>query len=317
MNNKVIAVATLALGASALGGIILLNSGNKEQEPQPERLAANSQDQGSSYFDSGLSQVRDQQAERSEISTAGRTQGNSEGRRGGFGAMLDRASEFDTDGDGILSDEERREMMRTLRDEMRSEWMDRFDLDGDGELSREERQAARQSMFENSERGQELMRQFDEDGNGVLDEAEQAAMEAYQQEQREQRRADELAQYDTDGDGRLSRDERQTQREEQRQNWGNRMEEATAEFDRDGDGVLSIEESQEAYEVYMQRREIDQFVSKYDSDGNGSMGNADYSDFLSAYDRGDSHADVNGDGVVNSQDLTAYTDMVTRSRNRP
>jgi Ca2+-binding EF-hand superfamily protein len=95
------------------------------------------------------------------------------------------------------------------------------------------------------------------------------------------------------------------------------MGEATIEFDRDGDGVLSIEESQEAYAVYQQRREIDQFVSQYDSDGNGSMGNADYSAFLSAYEQGNSHADVNRDGVVNSQDLAAYTDMVTRSRNRP
>ena len=312
MNSKIIAIATLAIGASALGGIFLLKGGDAPEEA-PERLASSgaSTDQDS-YFESELTQG--DRPERSEISTEGRS-GNrgAQTGRGGFGAMLDRASEFDADGDGILSEEERREMMRAMREEM----MARFDLDGDGEISREERMAARQSMFENSERGQELMRQFDADGNGVLDEEEQAAMEAYQQEQREQRRADELARYDADGDGELSREERRTQRDDQRQNWGDRMEEARLEFDRDGDGVLSIEESQEAYEIAMQRREIDQFLSRYDSDGNGSMGNADYSAFLSAYERGDSHADVNGDGVVNSQDLSAYTDMVTRSRNRP
>lgn len=314
MNNKIIAIATLAVGASALGGILLLRGGDT-QKAEPDRLASNAtQSTQGSYFDSELSQIDSDRPERSDIDTQGRTANNNpQPGRGGFGAMLDRATEFDADGDGILSEEERREMMRAMREE----WMARMDLDGDGELSREERMAARQSMFENSERGQELMRQFDADGNGVLDEAEQAAMEAYQQEQREQRRADELARYDTDGDGQLSRDERRAQRDEQRQNWGDRMEDARLEFDRDGDGVLSIEESREAYEVAMQRREIDQFLSRYDSDGNGSMGNADYSAFLSAYERGDTHADVNRDGVVNSQDLAAYTDMVTRSRNRP
>ncbi len=313
MNSKVIAIATLAVGASALGGIFLLKGGDSSAE-EPVRLASSdAQSDRASYFESDLSSEQDR-PERAEISTEGRS-GNRDvqGGRGGFGAMLDRASEFDADGDGILSEEERRAMMRAMREE----WMARMDLDGDGELSREERMAARQSMFENSERGQELMRQFDADGNGVLDEEEQAAMDAYQQEQREQRQAEELARYDADGDGRLSREERRTQRDEQRQDWGDRMEEARLEFDRDGDGVLSIEESREAYEVAMQRREIDQFLSRYDSDGNGSMGNADYSAFLSAYERGDSHADVNRDGVVNSQDLSAYTDMVTRSRNRP
>lgn len=313
MNNKIIAVATLAIGASALGGILLLRPGADETENSPDLLAANTPSAQDSYFDSQLSANEPESPERSEINTQGRSSNSSTNTRGGFGAMFDRATEFDLDGDGILSEEERREMMRTMREE----WMERFDLDGDGELSREERMAARESMFENSDRGQALMRQFDADGNGVLDDEEQATMEAYQQEQRDQRRADQLARYDTDGNGELSREEREAQRDEQRQSWGSRMQEATVEFDRDGDGVLSIEESQEAYSVYMERREIDRFMSSYDSDGNGSMGNADYSAFLSAYEVQDMHADVNRDGVVNSQDLAAYTDMVTRSRNRP
>jgi Ca2+-binding EF-hand superfamily protein len=313
MNTKVVAISTLAIGATALGGMLLMRSAPEETDTAPDRLASNTAKVQDSYFDSGLTGSDAERPERAEISTQNRSSNSTQDGRGGFGAMLDRATEFDADGDGILSDEERATMMRAMRDE----WMARMDLDGDGELSREERMAARQAMFENSERGQALMRQFDADGDGVLNEEEQAAMEAYQQEQREQRRADELARYDADGDGQLSREERRTQREEQRQNWGDRMGEATIEFDRDGDGVLSIEESQEAYAVYQQRREIDQFVSQYDSDGNGSMGNADYSAFLSAYEQGNSHADVNRDGVVNSQDLAAYTDMVTRSRNRP
>jgi Ca2+-binding EF-hand superfamily protein len=244
MNTKVVAISTLAIGATALGGMLLMRSAPEETDTAPDRLASNTAKVQDSYFDSGLSGSDAERPERAEISTQNRSSNSTPNGRGGFGAMLDRATEFDADGDGILSDEERATMMRAMRDE----WMARMDLDGDGELSREERR---------------------------------------------------------------------TQREEQRQNWGDRMGEATIEFDRDGDGVLSIEESQEAYAVYQQRREIDQFVSQYDSDGNGSMGNADYSAFLSAYEQGNAHADVNRDGIVNSQDLAAYTDMVTRSRNRP
>ena len=311
MNSKVIAITTLAVGASALGGVLLLRSGSEKPEPTQTEIEPTTRVASESYFES--EPIMPEASERS-IDTSGRTSNVSQQRgQGGFGGMLDRMTEFDADGDGILSEEER----RAMGEAMRAEWMERFDLDGDGELSREERMAARQAMFEQSDRGQALMRQFDKDGDGVLNDEEQAAMEAYQQQQREERRADELAQYDADGDGRLSRDERRTQREEQRDRWGNAMDDARNEFDRDGDGVLNIEESQEAYRVFQERREIDRFVNSYDSDGNGSMGPADYSAFLSDYELGNMSADVNRDGVVNSQDLTAYTDMVTRSRNRP
>lgn len=311
MNNKLIAITTIAVGASALGGVLLLKSGSDKPVEQQPAIEPTTRISNESYFDSSPELAAE--VDRA-IETTNRTGNNAQGNgAGGFGDMLDRMGEFDADGDGILSEEER----RAMRDAMRAEWLARFDLDGDGELSREERMAMRQSMFEQSQRGQELMRQFDADGDGVLNEEEQAAMEAFQQEQREQRRADELARYDSDGDGRLSRDERQAQREEQRSRWGDTMRDATNEFDRDGDGVLSIEESQEAYQVMQERREIDRFINDFDRDGDGSMGAADYSAFLSHYEQGNMSADVNRDGVVNSQDLSAYTTMVTRSRNRP
>ncbi len=315
MNTKVVAIVALAVGVTAMGGMMLLTSSGIDNNSEQLSIASNTDPAPVSYFDSGLptDAASDQTVDRSEIDTQGRSSGAAQNARGGWGAMMDRMTEFDLDGDGILSEDERRAMMQ----QMRQEWMDRFDLDGDGELSREERMAARQGMFEQSARGQELMRQFDADGNGVLNEEEQAAMEAFQQEQREQQRAEQLARYDSNGDGELSRDERRTQREEQRGQWGDTMRDATTEFDRDGDGQLSIEESQEAFAVMQERREIDRFVRDFDSDGNGSMGPADYSSFLSDYERQSMNADVNGDGEVNSQDLSAYTDMVTRSRNRP
>lgn len=314
MNTKTVTMVTIALGATALGGVVLMTNSSKEKPTALPELALNIRpDLGQSNFDSNLSSdLIEAKPERPEIDTKGRV-GTQQEARGGWGAMLGRMTEFDLDGDGILSEEERRTMMNA----MRQEWINQFDLDGDGELSREEHMGARQAMFEQSPRGQELMRQFDADGDGVLSADEQAAMDAYQQEQREQQRAEQLARYDTDGDGELSREERQAQRNDQQGRFGQGMRDAANEFDRDGDGQLSIEETQEAFAVTQERRLIDRFVRDFDADGNGSFGPADYNAFLSDYERGNLGADVNGDGEVNSQDLSAYTDMVTRSRNRP
>ncbi|MAO24818.1 MAG: hypothetical protein CMJ35_01320 [Phycisphaerae bacterium] len=315
MNTKTVAIATITLGASALGGVLLFTGGGAESKNNTPTQPTDQFAQASNFDAPPMSSDFDTpEVERGQINTQGRNNANQNNGRGGFADMLDRMTEFDLDGDGILSEEER----RAMRDAMRAEMMARFDLDGDGEISREERMAARQAMFEDSPRGQELMRQFDADGNGVLDEEEQAAMEAFQEQEREERRAEEIARYDTDGDGELSREERQVQREEQGRGRGREaFEQARTEFDSDGDGVLSIEETQEAFTVMQERREIERFVNNYDSDGNGTMGPADYSAFLANYEQGSMSADVNGDGTVNSQDLAAYTDMVTRSRNNP
>ncbi|PHS51960.1 MAG: hypothetical protein COB01_09220, partial [Lutibacter sp.] len=86
-----------------------------------------------------------------------------------------------------------------------------------------------------------------------------------------------------------------------------------ADEDADGDGELSIDEQQEAFETMRERREIDQFVNRFDSNGDGMMDSADFDSFVGDYSSGDLRADVNGDGVVDTQDLITYRDMVTRS----
>lgn len=78
--------------------------------------------------------------------------------------------EFDKDGDGKLSDEERKAMheaMKARMEERRKEMLEKYDTDGDGKLSEEERRKARAA---------ELIKRFDKDGDGKLDEAELAAM---------------------------------------------------------------------------------------------------------------------------------------------
>lgn len=308
MQTKLISAGVLVVGASALGGVYFFVGGENsslDQDASARYAVAQPIDSTGSF-----EPAQPEEVERKVPETTQRG-----GDRGGFnpGDFAARMAQFDLDGDGFLSDEERLAMRKAMKEEM----LARFDLDGDGEVSREERLAARQGRFENSDRGQALMRQFDADGNGVLDEDEQAAMDAYNQEQRDARRSEQLAQYDTDGDGELSREEREVQRDEQRAQWEGVREQATQEFDLDGDGELNIEESRAAMDAFFERREIDQFLNRYDTNGDGQMGSGDYDSFVSDYSGGSMGADVNNDGVVDTQDLAAYRDLVTRSNNRP
>ncbi len=310
MQAKIVGFGVLAVGAVALGGVILLNMGESDTPSATDASFTMNTEQASKYErPSSFNSFDSDEAERRAPEQT-QAQGD---RKFDMRDMAARMAMFDIDGDGILSDEERDAMRKAMREEM----IARFDLDGDGEVSREERRAARTERFENSDRGQELMREFDLDGDGVLSDDEQAAMDQHMQEQRDQRRAEQLAEYDLDGDGELSREERQVQRDEQRAQWAGMVEQATNEFDYDGDGQLNIEESQAAMLAYMERREIDQFLSRYDSNGDGSMGAADYDAFVSDYQSGNSSADVNRDGVIDIADLNAYRDLVTRSANRP
>lgn len=81
--------------------------------------------------------------------------------------------QFDKDGDGKLSDEERatmREAHQARMEERRKEMLEKFDADKDGKLSPEEREKAREA------RKAEMLEKFDKDGDGKLSEEERAAM---------------------------------------------------------------------------------------------------------------------------------------------
>ena len=307
MQSKLVMIGVVGVGAVALGGVYLMG-GDKAPPKQPIDQGLLASSGGTNQYDTSM--YDNTFAQETTPQTAQRGESPN-----GFGwdDFASRMTQFDADGDGILSSEERDEMRRAMREQM----MAGLDLDGDGEISREERMAAMRQRFEQSPRGQELMRQFDLDGDGILNEDEQAAMDAYNEEQRDIRRQEQIAQYDLDGDGQLSREERDVQRQEQRSQRDDFMQGMNDEFDRDGDGQLSIEESQDAMNTMRERREIDQFISRYDVDGDGRMSATDYDAFVSNYSSGNMAADVNRDGVINSQDLAAYTDLVTRSRNRP
>ena len=88
------------------------------------------------------------------------------GARTGVPPLL--AKKFDKDGDGKLSEEERAEFRKDLASKGRRlppHLMQRFDTNGDGELSDEERSGARQAW---EDRKQEMLKKFDADGDGTL-----------------------------------------------------------------------------------------------------------------------------------------------------
>jgi len=103
------------------------------------------------------------------------------GDRGDRGAQARDAMmrQFDTDGDGELSDAERqaaRAQWEARAGEGRQVMMRRYDKDGDGELSESERQAARAEIGQLRDQIRErIMPQYDLDGNGELNDQEREA----------------------------------------------------------------------------------------------------------------------------------------------
>lgn len=221
----------------------------------------------------------------------------------------DRLDRFDTGEFERMSRDERREYMRA----MRAEWEARMDTNGDGVVDDDERLDA----MLNSPRGRRLLEEFDANGDGMLDESERQAMrdeQARREAEREQRMLD---RYDTDGDGVLSREEEQARRDEQSRQRREQQERMAAEFDDDGDGELNADEQADARLTLRERREIDAFIGRYDSNGDGRITTVDFNAFLVLYQGQDSRADVNRDGVVNTLDVNAFRDMMARAGNRP
>ncbi|MFG0245089.1 MAG: hypothetical protein ACF8MF_03440 [Phycisphaerales bacterium JB052] len=232
------------------------------------------------------------------------------GMIGMMASLIDRMDEFDVDGDGLLSDLEKLAMGMQLRKEFLAE----HDLDGDGNMSGDEWRAFQKAMFEKSAQGQKLMAQFDLDADGLLNEEEQAAFDEHLRQQEEQRRAEDRARMDKDNDGQISDEERRAAQRLERDFWRNQMRTAETSFDYDGDGELNIEETGDAWEAWVEYQELDDFITRYDTDGDRNMGPTDYDAFLTDYERRSPDADINNDGKVNVADINAFRDLVIRSR---
>ena len=170
--------------------------------------------------------------------------------RGGFGNFNSEefTKKYDKDGDGKLSDTERRDAftaMRAAAEKRRADYIKQYDKDGDGELDEEERRAARTAAWEkykqeNPERAAEIekrraefVKQYDKDGDGELSseerrEAFRARWAQFRQDnpdraaEMEKRREEFMNRFDKNGDGEINDDERAAIREYYRNRFGGR-----------------------------------------------------------------------------------------------
>ncbi|MCD6364801.1 MAG: hypothetical protein J7M14_02895 [Planctomycetes bacterium] len=113
--------------------------------------------------------------------------------------------EHDSDGDGQLNRQERREAYQALR---HARMLQQYDKNKDGKLDEQETTTMREARRRRMEqmRRRMVMRRFDRDNDGKLDKQEQAAADAATERWRARRR-ELMARWDTDGDGTLSEEE--------------------------------------------------------------------------------------------------------------
>lgn len=218
-----------------------------------------------------------------------------------------RFGQFDWEAFQGLSPEERRERMEA----MRAQWEERM-ASWDGQIDDESLDALLESPM-----GRRLMDRFDADGDGILSDEERQALQDEIQRRRDQWEARMIDRYDRDGDGVLSERERRAMMRDMERQRERQMRRMLAEFDRDGDGELDADERALAWQTMRERREIDAFVRRFDSTGDGRITTADFNAFLVLYHAGDPRADVNRDGSIDALDITAFRDMMTRAANRP
>ena len=185
---------------------------------------------------------------------------------------------YDTDGDGKLSDEERKAMQEDFRRQAEEEQLAKYDTDGDGKLSDEERKVMEEDRRSQADTwkqwGKDLqLKHFDADGDGKLDEEEMAAFKEFEKELKKIGQEWELAQFDLDGDGKITPEER---KEVQKQWLGATFKvlaKVARYMDADGDGKVSLEE-REAFGKKLQEKAAqwtDKLLAKYDRNADDKL----------------------------------------------
>lgn len=174
--------------------------------------------------------------------------------------------EYDTDGDGKLSAQERQIMMQGLLKQAQQDvlqlWLRRYDANGNGALDAEEMAKVQQDKEQERKRFTELLHKAhwdyvmtwdkDKDGNHSAEEMKQI------QAQSAKLKAEHVTRWDMDGDGSLSAEERKLASWMQTAEWEKRR----LEKDSDGDGQVTPQEEQ----TYWRK-----LCAKYDLDKDGKL----------------------------------------------
>ena len=220
-------------------------------------------------------------------------------------------AEFDLDGDGQLSKEERELMWDRVKADYRAERLARFDVNGDGVLDDEEERAARLSELLSSDWGQRQAKRFDTNNDGVLSKEEIAAMEASFEAMKD----DFVAQHDLDGDRELDDLESEIMQASMQEQWQNFQSAVTPKFDADGNGKLDPQEWADVRTSMMASLQQRSFVKSNDANNDGIVDATDLPNFMSRFANNDPTADLNGDGVHNSADLDEFNRRIDEGEN--
>lgn len=193
--------------------------------------------------------------------------------------------------------------------------LERFDADGDGVLSDEERKASHEVFRAEREarRQQWLLEQYDANGDSVLSATELARQEADETARAEARaeritKAEQLAieTYDLDGDGALADDEKEAARHARREYMARQHEAMQTLFDADGDGSMTQAERTTMHDTMGQMFGEMRFVRSFDSNGDRAVTTADMPAYMDLFLAADGRADIDGNGVVNEADLADF-----------
>ncbi len=151
-----------------------------------------------------------------------------------------------------------------------AEMLKEYDTDGDGQLSAQERQAMMQDLLKEvrGQVNQLMLRRYDADSSGALDADERGKMEQEYDVLREQfqkRQQDWMASWDKNGDRKWSQEEIEQLRAASAKLQAEHM----GRWDMDGDGALSDDERKLAHWTYALEREKRRL--QMDGDGDGQV----------------------------------------------
>ncbi len=194
--------------------------------------------------------------------------------------------EFDADGDGKLSQEEKAKAIETVRQRRRKLLLEIYDADNDGTLSQEEVRKLwgdrRERML--AVRDRWSLRLFDDDMNGLLDEDEKATRDEYGQKLRGTMDRLRKAVFDKNGDGEVTMEEMREGFQDFRQVQQRIQQRMNAQMDTDADGEISNLEKAEWEE--RSRVAVMDYVTtmsdKYDKDKDGRFNAEERKVFLKA-----------------------------------
>jgi len=205
--------------------------------------------------------------------------------RGMAGRQEAFMKKYDKDGDGKLSDEER----KAIGEGYRKRAIEKYDKNGDGKLSDEERKAMRRGRGGAWQAATERwrMQHFDLDADGVLSEAEEADQKEFQGQFVTMGKKMDVKFNDLNGDGKVSREERQSIGREWAKSAIPMMALAATYMDADGDGTVSPAE-RDGFGKKIQTGMIkwmEDFGNEFDSDKNGRLDKKERTAFVAGIEK--------------------------------